>query len=513
MDGAQHIIERCPFLREVAEREGPSFAKHIACRPAVPYARSAGPVLEEDISDLAATFQLFHGESGVIPLRRACLPQGDCLLGQPVTNAPLLASKKATQLSHKPDHSLLILCGTAGSGCPFGTAAKSAQPASTTFATAATPSAVRSQLSAQRPHQRPHPMAGTPMASLSLSFGLPVSRRCSMSASYPTVSSCPPIVCLVCNTPAAIAEVREDRRMPTASARTHARTLTFASLPQSGLGDWWRAQAQRKPSRPKPRKQRPASSQASSGADGTAQQARSNTPAAGRGGKLGGGKLRGGKFSSGKLRSGARFRGGKFGDSGLARQVKALLAAGVARELKCPAAIVSARAAVARLRPVRALRPQALPIKLLAIGAFTGAANLPSGASRVHVRKFSPEWFLAVHATIPFIAMLRKAVVMPKWAIAWTVACAVIGQVMGARMERMRLSGGPAPAAAAPATAVQVPVADAVQFPGAGSVSFSSGAFSVATGGGPAAAAATCGQAASVAGGAWRQSVLVPALR
>jgi len=109
MDGVQHSIERCPFLREVAEREGPSFAKHIACRPAVPYARSAGPVLEEDISDLAATFQLFHGESGVIPLRRACLPQGDCLLGQPVTNAPFVASKQATQLSHKPDHSLLYL--------------------------------------------------------------------------------------------------------------------------------------------------------------------------------------------------------------------------------------------------------------------------------------------------------------------------------------------------------------------------------------------------------------------
>ena len=26
----------------------------------------------------------------------------------------------------------------------------------------------------------------------------------------------------------------------------------------------------------------------------------------------------------------------------------------------------------------------------------------------MHVRKFSPAWFLAVHATIPFIAMLRK---------------------------------------------------------------------------------------------------------
>ncbi len=44
-----------------------------------------------------------------------------------------------------------------------------------------------------------------------------------------------------------------------------------------------------------------------------------------------------------------------------------------------------------------------------------------------------------VHATIPFIAMLRKAVVMPKWAIAYTVASAVLGQIMGARLERQRM--------------------------------------------------------------------------
>ena len=43
---------------------------------------------------------------------------------------------------------------------------------------------------------------------------------------------------------------------------------------------------------------------------------------------------------------------------------------------------------------------------------------------------------------IPFIAMLRKAVVMPKWAIAYTVGAAVLGQVMGARLERQRLQAG-----------------------------------------------------------------------
>ena len=39
---------------------------------------------------------------------------------------------------------------------------------------------------------------------------------------------------------------------------------------------------------------------------------------------------------------------------------------------------------------------QALPVKLLALGAFTGVVNLPSGVARVHVEKFSPGWFVAV---------------------------------------------------------------------------------------------------------------------
>jgi hypothetical protein len=36
---------------------------------------------------------------------------------------------------------------------------------------------------------------------------------------------------------------------------------------------------------------------------------------------------------------------------------------------------------------------------------------------------------------------------MPKWAIAWTIACAIIGQVMGARLERARLQQGRLPPA------------------------------------------------------------------
>ena len=59
---ADFAIEKCPFLREVCVREGLPFARHIATQPAK---RFGGPILEEDF---AATFSLFHGASGVVPL-------------------------------------------------------------------------------------------------------------------------------------------------------------------------------------------------------------------------------------------------------------------------------------------------------------------------------------------------------------------------------------------------------------------------------------------------------------
>ncbi len=62
---------------------------------------------------------------------------------------------------------------------------------------------------------------------------------------------------------------------------------------------------------------------------------------------------------------------------------------------------------------------------------------------------------MAVHATVPFVAMLRKAVLLPPWAVGITVLGAIAGQQLGAKVERQRLAGElpllwplPAPAAA-----------------------------------------------------------------
>lgn len=111
--------------------------------------------------------------------------------------------------------------------------------------------------------------------------------------------------------------------------------------------------------------------------------------------------------------------------------------------IACPEPIIRARAALAATTAVRELRPQALPIKLLAVAAITTAINVPLGMWREHTEKFSGSWFLAVHASIPFVAMLRKAVIMPKFAILFTIATAIAGQAIGAKLERERLCRAP----------------------------------------------------------------------
>ncbi|KAH6804880.1 Serine/Threonine-kinase [Perilla frutescens var. frutescens] len=108
-------------------------------------------------------------------------------------------------------------------------------------------------------------------------------------------------------------------------------------------------------------------------------------------------------------------------------------------QIKCPPAIVAARAALSKTAFAKNLRPQPLPAKVLVIGMLGMAANVPLGIWREHTEKFSPSWFIAVHAAVPFIGMLRKSVLMPKSAMAFTIAASVLGQVIGSRAERLRL--------------------------------------------------------------------------
>ena len=117
---------------------------------------------------------------------------------------------------------------------------------------------------------------------------------------------------------------------------------------------------------------------------------------------------------------------------------------GISRYLSgcsCPPAIVAMRAAVANLKPVRQLRPYALPVRAIALAGATVSLNVPMGMLRSKTRKFSPEWVVVVHAIIPFIAALRKACLMPLWGLGLTVAGSIAGQYAGEVLERKRVNG------------------------------------------------------------------------
>ncbi|KAK9868244.1 hypothetical protein WJX84_007813 [Apatococcus fuscideae] len=145
-----------------------------------------------------------------------------------------------------------------------------------------------------------------------------------------------------------------------------------------------------------------------------------------------------------------------------------LVPLGAKGELACPPAIVAARAFVAALPPVRELRPKALHVKMASIALVAAAANVPFGAWREHFDKFSLGWFVAVHATIPFIALLRKGVVMPRWAILLTITGAIAGQTVGSRLERRRLAAlSSEPASHPPEPCLRAtPVASLAMLPG-----------------------------------------------
>ena len=85
-----------------------------------------------------------------------------------------------------------------------------------------------------------------------------------------------------------------------------------------------------------------------------------------------------------------------------------------------------------------------MSLKFAAVGATSLVVNAPLGVWREHCKKFSPEWFVAVHASIPLIMSLRKALLMPTFAVLVTITAAVTGQFVGSRLERarcLRISG------------------------------------------------------------------------
>jgi hypothetical protein len=76
----------------------------------------------------------------------------------------------------------------------------------------------------------------------------------------------------------------------------------------------------------------------------------------------------------------------------------------------------------------------------LAIAA-TFLVNLPFGWWRAGLRKFSPAWFVAIHAPVPIVIGLRLALGLPfRWVLLPLFVAAYFGgQFVGSRLRVRRL--------------------------------------------------------------------------
>lgn len=75
-----------------------------------------------------------------------------------------------------------------------------------------------------------------------------------------------------------------------------------------------------------------------------------------------------------------------------------------------------------------------LPFVILLSSVFL--LNLPFGYYREGTRKFSIQWFLAIHLPIPAIYFIRKAENITTWVIPFSLVFAIAGQIVGARIRQ-----------------------------------------------------------------------------
>jgi hypothetical protein len=72
------------------------------------------------------------------------------------------------------------------------------------------------------------------------------------------------------------------------------------------------------------------------------------------------------------------------------------------------------------------------------IGSAAFTVNIPLGYAREGFRRYSVGWFVCVHLSVPLIAWLRLVNGVSAWGIPAFVACAVLGQIAGGTVRRIR---------------------------------------------------------------------------
>jgi hypothetical protein len=79
--------------------------------------------------------------------------------------------------------------------------------------------------------------------------------------------------------------------------------------------------------------------------------------------------------------------------------------------------------------------PNHSPLLLAALLAVTFIITLPFGTWRANCRKFTVQWWLAIHLVIPFIFIMRRWGGFSYWYIPLFLASTVLGQIAGGKIR------------------------------------------------------------------------------
>jgi hypothetical protein len=77
-----------------------------------------------------------------------------------------------------------------------------------------------------------------------------------------------------------------------------------------------------------------------------------------------------------------------------------------------------------------------LNMALFSLFAFALLSNIPLGYLRMGSRRYSVRWFVYIHLSVPFIIGLRVVNHISWQVIPFSIALAVIGQMIGSRLYR-----------------------------------------------------------------------------
>lgn len=80
---------------------------------------------------------------------------------------------------------------------------------------------------------------------------------------------------------------------------------------------------------------------------------------------------------------------------------------------------------------------------LFSLATFAFVVNVPLGAWRSRLRKFSVLWLVAIHLSVPVVVYLRYLMHIKPYLIPVTLSTAILGQYTGMRLASPQPSPGP----------------------------------------------------------------------